>query len=36
MTARFARYFACRKCERNIGKTLEHEEKVCDEVEAVR
>ena len=33
MTPMFSRNFACRKCEGNIGDAVEHEEKLCDEVE---
>ena len=29
-------YFACSNCEVNIGKAVEQEETLCDEVEAVR
>ena len=36
MTTKFLRNFACRKCETNIGKTVEHKEKTCDEVKIVR
>ena len=28
--------FTCRKCEENIGEAVEHEEKLCVEVETVR
>ena len=35
MTPKFSGNFACRKCEENIGKTVEQEVKLCDEVEAV-
>ena len=33
---KFSRNFACRKYEGNIGEAVEQEEKLCDEVEAVR
>ena len=36
VTPKFSRNFACRKCEGNIGETVEQEEKLCDEVEAVQ
>ena len=36
VTPKFARRFTCRKCEGNIGEAVEQEEKLCDEVEAVR
>ena len=35
MTSKFSRNFTCRKCEWNIGKAVEHEERLCDEVEIV-
>ena len=36
VTTKFSRNFACRKYEGNIGETVEHEEKLCDEEDAVR
>ena len=36
VTAMFPRNYACRKCVRNAGEAVEPEDKVCDEVEAVR
>ena len=36
VTPMFSINFACRKCEGNIGVSVEQEEKVCDEVETVR
>ena len=36
VTPNFSLHFACRKCERNIGEVVEHQEKLCDEVKAVR
>ena len=32
VTQKFSKNLACKKCERNIGKTVEQEEKLCDEV----
>ena len=34
--ANVSRNFTCRKCEGNIGKTVEQKETLCDEVETVR
>ena len=31
-----SRNFTCGKCEGNIGEAVDHEEKLCDEVETVR
>ena len=36
VTAKISRNFASRKCEGNIGKAMEQEEKLCNEVETVR
>ena len=36
ITPKFPRYLACRKCEGNIGEAVEQEEKLFDDVEAVR
>ena len=36
MTTKLSRNFTCRKCDGNIGKTVEREDKLCDEVEAVQ
>ena len=36
MTAKCSRNFAHTKCEGNIGEAVEQEEKLYDEVEAVR
>ena len=33
VTTRFSGYFACRKCEGNIGEAVEQEKKLCDEDE---
>ena len=33
---KFARKFACKKCEQNIVEAVEQEETLCDEVQAVR
>ena len=35
VTVTFSRNFTCRRCEGNIGKSVEQEEKLCDEVETV-
>ena len=35
VTPMFQRNCACRKCKGNIGETVEHEEKLCHEVETV-
>ena len=35
MSSRFSCNLACRKCEGNIGDSLEQDEKQCDEVETV-
>ena len=36
VTPKFSTHFTCRKCEGNIGETVEQEVKSCDEVETVR
>ena len=36
VTQMFSRNFTCRKCKGNFGEAVEHEEKLCDEVETVR
>ena len=36
MTPKISINFVCRKCEGNIGEAVEHEEKLCNEVETVR
>ena len=36
MIAKFFRNFASRKCEGNTGKSVERDESLCDDVEAVR
>ena len=36
VTGKFFKNFACRKCQENIRKPMEQEEKLCDEVETVR
>ena len=33
---KFSRNYACRKCDGNIGKAVEQEENVCDEMETVK
>ena len=33
LTTKFSRTFACMKYEENIGKAVEQDEKLCDEVE---
>ena len=35
ITTKFSIYFACRKCEGNVGEAPEQEEKLCDGVETV-
>ena len=35
VTPKLSRNFTCRICEENIGESVEHEEKLCDEVETV-
>ena len=35
VTPMFSRNFTCRKCEGNIGESVEQEEKLCDDVETV-
>ena len=35
MSPMFSRNFACQKCEGDIGKSVEQEEKLCDEVATV-
>ena len=32
VTQMFSRYFACRKCDGNIGEAMDQEEKLCDEL----
>ena len=34
--SKVSKKFLCRKCEGNIGKAVEQEEKECDDVETVR
>ena len=36
VTARFSRNVACRRCLGDIGKAVEQEDKLCDEVKTVR
>ena len=36
VTPNILRDFACRMCAGNIGESVEQEEMVCDEVEAVK
>ena len=36
MTQIFQRYLACTKCKGNIREAVEHEEKLCDELETIR
>ena len=35
VTPKFSSNSTCRRCEGNIGETVEQEEKLCDEVETV-
>ena len=35
VTPKYSRNFACRKCEGNVGKAVEQEVELCDEVETV-
>ena len=35
VTARFCKIFACRRCDRNIGKAVEQKD-VCDEMGTVK